>query len=170
MAVLNGYTMRVFEGSDRPKQPFSIVVVAARFNGEITDKLVEGAMGALKERGFGPDHVSLLWVPGAVELPLAAKRAIETLKPQAVVLLGAVIRGETTHYDYVCEQASDGCLRVSLETGVPVIFGVLTTENEAQALDRVGGAHGHKGADAVDTACRMVDLFASLDRLSFPVR
>lgn len=157
--------MRALEGSDRPKQTFPIVVVASRWNGEITGKLVEGALGALKERGFGPDDVTLLWVPGAVELPLAAKHAITKLQPKAVVMLGAVIRGETTHYDYVCEQASDGCLRVSLDTGVPVVFGVLTTENDEQAMERVGGAHGHKGVEAIETACRMVTLFGALDQL-----
>lgn len=156
--------VRVMEGSDRPTKPFPVVIVASRFNGEVTDKLVDGALGALKERGFGSDHVTLLWVPGAVELPLAAQKAIERWKPRAVILLGAVIRGETTHYDYVCEQASDGCLRVSLDTGVPVIFGVLTTEDDAQAMARVGGAHGHKGVDAVETACRMVDLFETVQR------
>ena len=156
--------MRIFEGSESLKAPFPIVVIASRFNGEITDKLVNGAMAALTDRGFGDSHVTMIWVPGAVELPLAAKHAIETFKPRAVILLGAVIRGETTHYDYVCEQASDGCLRVALDTGVPVIFGVLTTEDEAQAQARVGGAHGHKGVDAVETACRMVDLISTMKR------
>lgn len=157
--------MRVFEGSDRPSQPFPIVLVAARFNGDITDKLVEGAKRALLERGFADEQVSLVWVPGAVELPVAAKHAIEKLHPKAVVLLGAVIRGETTHYDYVCAQASDGCRALALATGVPVVFGVLTTENDEQAMDRVGGAHGHKGVAAVETACRMVDLIAQLSGL-----
>jgi 6,7-dimethyl-8-ribityllumazine synthase len=159
-------TMRVLEGSDRPKSPFPIVLVASRFNGPITDKLVDGAMSALRERGFGDDDVTLLWVPGAVELAVAAKHAIARLAPRAVILLGAVVRGETTHYDYVCAQASDGCRELALATGVPVVFGVLTTENEEQALERVGGAHGHKGRDAVETACRMVDLVDRLGTLA----
>lgn len=157
--------MRVLEGSDRPKSPFPIVLVASRFNGAITDKLVDGAMSALRERGFGDGDVTLLWVPGAVELALAAKHAIARLAPRAVIL-GAVVRGETTHYDYVCAQASDGCRELALATGVPVVFGVLTTENEEQALERVGGAHGHKGRDAVETACRMVDLVDQLGTLA----
>jgi 6,7-dimethyl-8-ribityllumazine synthase len=97
-------------------------------------------------------------VPGAVEIPFAVQRLAQLNRYDAIIALGAVIRGETTHYDYVCEQVSQGCQRVMLDFDCPVIFGVLTTENEAQALDRVGGNHGHKGKDALDCALQMIAI------------
>ncbi|MDF1653649.1 MAG: 6,7-dimethyl-8-ribityllumazine synthase [Coxiellaceae bacterium] len=136
----------------------SLAIVYSRFNSEITDLLLQGAQARLKELDFDLDKVPVYQVPGAVEIPLVAKKLAKSKHYHAVICLGAVIRGETTHYDYVCDQVSQGCQQVMMEFELPVIFGVLTTENKAQALDRCGGAHGHKGRDAVDAAIEMVAL------------
>lgn len=152
--------MRLLEFKNS-KETFPIAIVVSRFNLEVTSKLLDGALARLKERGFEDSQITVACVPGAVEIPIAAQKLVRA-GAGAVIALGAVIRGETTHYDYVCSQASDGCLRVSLDTGVPVIFGVLTTENEEQAFDRVGGNHGHKGVDAVDVAVEMYSLSKAL--------
>ena len=141
---------------------FPVAIVVSRFNEEVTAKLLEGALARLRERGFHDEHISVAWVPGAVELPIVAQRFASSKTYDAVICLGAVIRGETSHYDYVCEQASQGCQRVALDTGVPVIFGVLTTENDEQAMDRVGGKHGHKGRDAADAAIETVCVLRKL--------
>ena len=137
---------------------FPIAIVVSRFNTEVTSRLFDGAQKRLMERGFSADQVSVVHVPGAVEIPLTAQWLCETKKFRAVIALGAVIRGETDHYDYVCSMVSEGCLDVSLRFNQPVIFGVLTTDTEEQAFDRVGGRHGHKGSDCVDAACEMVAL------------
>lgn len=142
--------------------PFPVAIVVSRFNETITEKLLDGALGRLEALGFAQSDITVVHVPGAVEIPLVAQRLAGTGSYQAIITLGAVIRGETTHYDYVCEQVSQGCQQVSLQEDLPVIFGVLTTENQQQALDRVGGAKGHKGADAVDAAVEMVSLLANL--------
>ncbi len=136
----------------------NLAIVYSRFNAEVTDLLLQGALGRLKELGFDEQKVPVFQVPGAVEIPLIAKKLAKSQHYHAVITLGAVIRGETTHYDYVCDQVSQGCQDVMMEFEIPVIFGVLTTENKAQALDRCGGAHGHKGRDAVDAALEMVAL------------
>lgn len=136
-----------------------IAIITSEFNREITQKLYEGAIARLKE--LNCSEIAEFWVPGAVEIPLIAKLCAKSKKFAAIICLGAVVRGETTHYDYVCQQVSSGCQQVMMEFELPVIFGVLTTENEAQAFDRVGGAHGHKGRDAADAAMRMTDLLAS---------
>ncbi len=137
---------------------FPIAIVVSRFNEEITTKLLEGALSRLKERGFLESQILVVWVPGAVEIPITAQTLAETGRYQAIITLGAVVRGETTHYDYVCNIVADGCREVMMATRTPVIFGVLTTENEAQAFDRLGGAHGHKGRDAADTAIEMASV------------
>ncbi len=134
-----------------------IAVITSRFNGEITQKLYDGALARFAQRGVLSDQLFSFWVPGAVEIPLIAKKCAQQ-NYAAIVCLGAVIRGETTHYDYVCDQVSQGCQQVMMQYEIPVIFGVLTTENEAQALARVGGAHGHKGKDAADAALEMIAL------------
>jgi 6,7-dimethyl-8-ribityllumazine synthase len=135
-----------------------VAVVVARFNAEVTERLLEGATSALRGAGVAEDDVLVVRVPGAFELPLAAKTVIETQQVDAVVALGAVIRGETDHYDYVCEAAREGLLRVGLEAAVPVLFGVLTCDTDEQAAARAGGAHGNKGADVALDALRMADL------------
>ncbi len=140
-----------------------IAVVVSRFNGFITEKLLEGAVGGLIEKGVSERDVKVCWVPGAFELPLIAQKLAESGQYDAVITLGCVIRGETTHYDYVCNESARGIANVSLATGVPVIFGVVTTENVQQAFDRVGGAHGHKGIDAAMAAIEMANLLKQLE-------
>jgi len=134
---------------------FPVAIIVSTFNEDITTALKEGALARLNELGFKTDLITLIEVPGAVEIPFVANLMAKKNRVQAIIALGAVIRGETTHYDYVCDQVSQGCQRVMLDHNLPVIFGVLTTENEAQAWDRLGGNHGHKGRDAVDCAVMM---------------
>lgn len=141
---------------------FPVALVVSTFNEAITHALKEGALQRLQECGFCSADITIIDVPGAVEIPLVAKILAQKGQVQAIVALGAVIRGETTHYDYVCDQVSQGCQRVMLDHAIPVIFGVLTTENEEQAWDRLGGHHGHKGRDAVDCAVMMRQLLQQL--------
>ena len=143
-------------------QPFPIAIIVSKFNHDITFELQQGAVGRLNAQGFASKDITVVEVPGAVEIPLIAKCLAKKNKYGAIIALGAVIRGETSHYDYVCQQVSDGCQRVSLEFDVPVIFGVLTTENEQQAWDRLGGNHGHKGVDAADCALSMYAILKQL--------
>lgn len=141
---------------------FPIAIVVSVFNRKVTQALQDGALEALTKAGFSSEAITVVEVPGAVEIPLVAKALAKKNKYSAILALGAVIRGETSHYDYVCEQVSRGCQDVTLAFDTPVIFGVLTTENEAQAWDRLGGAHGHKGHDAVEAALAMVQVLAAI--------
>ncbi len=143
-------------------EPFPIAIIVSQFNHEITHELQRGALQRLQDKGFSDTEITVVEVPGAVEIPLIAQRLAKTARYGAIIALGAVIRGDTTHYDYVCQQVSDGCQRVTLAFDIPVIFGVLTTENEAQARERVGGNHGHKGMDAADCAISMVAILKKL--------
>jgi 6,7-dimethyl-8-ribityllumazine synthase len=152
--------MRTITG--RSENNFPVALVVSRFNEEITKPLLDGALSRLADLGFEPNQITVAWVPGAVEIPIAAQRLAQLGTFDAIVCLGAVIRGETTHYDYVCEQASQGCQHVALQNDIPVIFGVLTTENEEQARDRIGGKHGHKGRDAVDAAVDIVSVLRQI--------
>lgn len=145
---------------------FPIVIIVSEFNRAVTQALLKGALDKLSEYEFKKEDITVVQVPGAVEIPLIAKRLAREKQHDVIVALGAVIRGETTHYDYVCQQVSDGCQRVSLDFEIPVIFGVLTTENEAQAWDRLGGQHGHKGADAADCAISMHSILKQLNELA----
>ena len=154
--------MKVIDLLSTPGSPFNIAIVVARFNPEVTTQLLNGALARLKERGYPDDKITVVHVPGAVEIPLVTKKLIETSRYRAIIALGAVIRGETAHFDYVCQQVSDGCQRLSLDTGTPIILGVLTTENEEQALARSGGAVGNKGIDCVDAALEMVAIVRAL--------
>ena len=154
--------MRVIEGKEA-KTNFPIAVVVSQFNEPVTAKLLEGALVQLREKGFSEDKITLVRVPGAIEIPVTAQRLAQLGRYEAVIALGAVIRGQTSHYDYVCQQVSDGCQQVALQNDLPVVFGVLTTENADQAWDRVGGAHGHKGKESVDVAIQMVSLLAELN-------
>lgn len=133
-------------------------IVVGRFNEFITSKLLGGALDGLKRHGVDEDNVDIAWVPGAFELPLIAKKLVNTGKYDAVIGLGTVIRGSTTHYDYVCNEAAKGMASVSLETGVPVIFGLLTTENIEQAIERAGTKSGNKGYEAAVSAIEMANL------------
>lgn len=134
-----------------------VAVITSKFNEEVTQKLKEGCLQRLAELDHSPDRVATFDVPGAYEIPLAAKWALDS-GYAAVVALGAVIRGETTHYESVCQSVERGCTQLQLEYGRPVVFGVLTTENEDQAFDRLGGRHGHKGRDAADVLDSMLKL------------
>lgn len=142
-----------------------VAVLCSRFNSDITARLLDGARRALARHGVAPGDVQVTWVPGAFELPLAARAWARTGRVDAVVCLGAVIRGETSHYDLVAQSAASGIMRAQLDTGVPVAFGVLTTEDAAQAEARSEGEGGHNAGDeAVGTALEMARLLAALSR------
>ena len=145
-------------GLDATGMRFGVVV--ARFNRDVTEKLLEGAEAMLRKHDAA--DVTVAWVPGAYELPLVAKRLAGSGTVDAVVCLGAVIRGETAHFEYVAGEAAAGITRAALDTGVPVIFGVLTVDTREQAIDRLGGKEGHKGEEAALTAIEMVSLFREL--------
>jgi 6,7-dimethyl-8-ribityllumazine synthase len=136
--------------------------VAARFNKDVVDKLVAGAREGFQRQGVAEDAVDLVWVPGSFEIPLVAQRLAGSGKYAAVVGLGAVIKGETDHYEYVCENAARGVMEAELATGVPVIFGILTCQTEELALARAGGKDGNKGLDAALAAIEMVNLLKQL--------
>ncbi len=136
----------------------SIAIIVSRFHEDITELLLKGAIERLIELGIDDKDLQIARVPGAVELPLAAQQFAKHEDCLAIICLGAVIRGETDHYDYVCQQVSNGCQRVSLDFDIPVIFGVLTTDNKEQALARAGGTHGHQGHYAAEAALEMIAL------------
>ena len=139
-----------------------LAVVAGRFNAHVTRPLVDGAQRALEELGLAPSAVPVHWVPGAFEIPLVAKRLAGSGAYDAIVCLGAVIRGDTSHFEYVAGPCAEGIARAGLDTGVPVVFGVLTTDDVQQAMDRAGGRHGNKGEEAARTAVEMVTLMRIL--------
>ena len=133
-------------------------IVISRFNEFIGSKLLSGAIDELKTHGVNEDNIDVIWVPGAFEIPIIAKKAAKSGKYNAIITLGAVIKGSTSHYDYVCAEVSKGVASVSLETCVPVIFGVLTTDNIEQAIERAGTKAGNKGSDAAKSAIEMANL------------
>lgn len=137
-------------------------IVAARFNEFIVSKLVGGAQDALVRHGVNDEDIALAWVPGAFEIPLVAKKLAASGQYDAVLCLGAVIRGSTSHYDYVCSEVSKGVAAVGLDTGVPTIFGVVTTDTIEQAIERAGTKAGNKGYDAACTAIEMVNLLREI--------
>ncbi len=139
-------------------QDDSFCIVISRFNEFICSKLLSGAVDELKRHGVEEDKIEVIWVPGAFEIPLVAKKAAKTGKYAAIITLGAVIKGSTGHYDYVCAEVSKGVASVGLETGIPVIFGVLTTDNIEQAIERAGTKAGNKGSDAAKSAIEMANL------------
>ena len=151
-----------------PRQP-KIAIITSRFNEEITQLLYEGAARRFQEQGITIAQEDVFFVPGAIEIPVVAARLARSRKYDAIVCLGSVIQGETDHYDYVCWQVSYGCQKVAIEYGLPVIFGILTTDNEAQALDRCGGAHGHKGIDCADAALEMIKVMNRLSDVYEPL-
>lgn len=153
--------MKTFEGShDVTSSRYAIV--ASRFNQSVVDRLVEGAKEGLKSHQIAEDSIDLVWVPGSFEIPLVAHRLAASKKYSAVVCLGAVIRGETDHYEYIAAEAARGVAQAGLTTGVPVIFGILTCATEEQALDRAGGKEGNKGRDAALAAIEMANLLQKL--------
>ena len=137
-------------------------IVASRFNEFITSKLLEGALDMLRRHGAAENAVDVVWVPGAFEIPLAAKKLASCGKYDAVICVGAVIRGATSHYDYVCSEVSKGVAQAALATGVPVIFSVVTTENIEQAVERAGTKAGNKGADGAMAAMEMANLLKKI--------
>lgn len=140
-----------------------LAVVASRFNQDITERLVDGALDALVRHGAAADDVDVVWVPGAWELPAAVRRLLTTERYDAIVALGAVVRGDTPHFDYVAGEASRGLAQASAEFDVPIGFGLLTCDSREQAEARAGGEHGNKGWDAALAALEMADLFDRLD-------
>ena len=153
--------MKTFTGK-LVSNDIKIGIVAARFNEFITAKLLSGAMDGLLRHDVQEENIHVAWVPGAFEIPLIASKMAKSQKYDAIICLGAVIRGATTHYDYVCNEVSKGIAAVSLETGIPVMFGILTTENIEQAIERAGTKAGNKGYDAACTAIEMVNLMQDM--------
>lgn len=153
--------MKTLEGKLTAKN-MKIAIVVARFNEFITSKLLSGCVDCLIRHEAADEDLTVAWVPGAFEIPVAAKKLAESGKYDAVICLGAVIRGATPHFDYVCAEASKGIAQVSMQTGVPVAFGVLTTENIQQAVERAGTKAGNKGVDCAMTAMEMVNLFKEI--------
>jgi len=141
---------------------FPLAIVTSRFNEAVTKGLQEGALARLEELNFKQQDIQSFTVPGAVEIPLTLQALAKTGRYKALVALGAVIRGETGHYDFVCQQVSQGCQRVSLDYAIPVGFGVLTCDTAEQAFARAGGSHSNKGREAIDAACEMVLLLKEL--------
>lgn len=154
--------MHTFEGK-LVSQNIRVGIVAARFNEFIVNKLVGGAMDALLRHDVREEDIDLAWVPGAFEIPLIAKKMSKSGKYDAVICLGAVIRGATSHYDLVCNEAAKGIAHVSLDSGVPVLFGVVTTENIEQAIERAGSKAGNKGYDSAMAAIEMVNLVRAIE-------
>ena len=153
--------MRTFEGK-QVAEKIRVGIVAARFNEFITSKLLGGAIDGLVRHNVNEDDIDVAWVPGAFEIPLIAKKMAFSGKYDAVIALGAVIRGSTSHYDYVCSEVSKGIANVSLQADIPVMFGVLTTENIEQAIERAGSKAGNKGFECAAGAIEMVNLIREL--------
>lgn len=155
--------MKVFEGNV-VSENIRVGIVAARFNEFIVSKLVGGALDGLKRHGVQEKDVDVAWVPGAFEIPLIAKKMANSGKYDAVICVGAVIRGSTTHYDYVCSEVSKGIANVSLSSDIPVMFGVITTENIEQAIERAGSKAGNKGYECALGAIEMVNLIREIEK------
>ena len=155
--------MKTFEGK-LVSQDIKVGIVAARFNEFIVSKLLSGCEDALLRHGVDAADISVAWVPGAFEIPLIASKMAKSGKYDAVIALGAVIRGSTSHYDYVCSEVSKGLAQASLSSGVPVLFGVLTTDTIEQAIERAGTKAGNKGAECAQGAIEMVNLIRTLER------
>ena len=153
--------MRTFEGKFDGKD-VRIAIVAGRFNEFITSKLVGGALDVLKRNDISEESIDIAWVPGAFEIPLITKKLANTGKYDAIITLGAVIKGSTPHFDYVCAEVSKGVSQISLQSELPVIFGVLTTNNIEEAIERAGTKAGNKGADAAFSAIEMINLIKEI--------
>ncbi len=154
--------MKVYEGS-LVAEKMRIGIVAARFNEFITAKLLSGALDGLSRHNVQEENITIAWVPGAFEIPLVASKMAASENYDAVICLGAVIRGNTSHYEYVCNEVTKGIAAISLNSGIPVLFGVLTTENIEQAIERAGTKAGNKGYDCALGAIEMVNLLRNMD-------
>jgi len=153
--------MRTFEGKFDGRD-VRIAIVAGRFNEFITSKLIGGALDVLKRNDVSEENIDIAWVPGAFEIPLIAKKLANTQKYDAIITLGAVIKGSTPHFDYVCAEVSKGVAQISLQSELPVIFGVLTTNNIEEAIERAGTKAGNKGADTAFSAIEMINLIKEI--------
>ena len=153
--------MRTFEGKFDGRN-VKIAIVAGRFNEFITSKLIGGALDVLKRNDVSEENIDIAWVPGAFEIPLIAKKLANTQKYDAIITLGAVIKGSTPHFDYVCSEVSKGVAQISLQSELPVIFGDLTTNNIEEAIERAGTKAGNKGADAAFSAIEMINLIKEI--------
>src|SRR4029077_1915624 len=159
--VVETNDMAIYEGTLAPP-PGRFAMVAARFNQFVVDSLVQGARDGLRRHGVAEDAIDLVWVPGSFEIPLVAQRLAASRKYAALICLGAVIKGETDHYDYVASSVTSGVAQAALASGVPVIFGVLTCDTLEQAVNRAGGKAGNKGFDAALAGVEMVNLLRQL--------
>ncbi len=154
--------INLIEGKVVAPEGMKVGIVASRFNEIIVNKLLGGAVDGLVRHGVEEDNITAAWVPGAFEIPTAAQKMAQSGKYDAVICVGAVIRGQTSHYDYVCNEVSKGIAQVALQTGVPVMFGIVTTENIEQAIARAGSKSGNKGYDCALSAIEMVNLLAQM--------
>lgn len=154
--------INVVEGKLVAKEGMKVGIIASRFNEFIVSKLLSGAVDGLVRHGVEEENITAAWVPGAYEIPAVAQKMATSGKYDAVICVGTVIRGATSHYDYVCNEVSKGIAQVGLQTGVPVLFGILTTENIEQAIERAGTKAGNKGYDCALSAIEMVNLMESL--------
>ena len=141
---------------------FPLALIVSRYHEELSQKLLDGALTRLRELKFKEEHLTVVMAPGAIEIPIIAQRLSESGLYDALIAMGIVIEGETDHYQYVCDLVSEGCLRVSLQNDIPVIFSVLTVKDEAQALARLGGAEGHKGIEAVDAVVSVISVLGQI--------
>ncbi|MBQ8108503.1 MAG: 6,7-dimethyl-8-ribityllumazine synthase [Ruminococcus sp.] len=157
--------MKTFEGKLIPSvaSDVRIGIIFARFNEFITSKLLVGAVDTLKRHGIDDDSIDIAWVPGAFEIPLIAQKMAKSGKYDAVICLGAIIRGSTSHYDLVCNEAAKGIAQVSLQSSIPVMFGVITTENIEQAIERAGSKAGNKGSECAEGAIEMINLIKEIE-------
>lgn len=154
--------INVVEGNVVAKEGMKVGIIASRFNEIIVNKLLGGAVDGLVRHGVDEKNITAAWVPGAFEIPITAQKMAQSGKYDAVICVGAVIRGDTTHYDYVCNEVSKGVAQVGLNTGVPVLFGIITTENIEQAIARAGSKAGNKGYDCALSAIEMVNLLGQM--------
>ncbi|MBO7517249.1 MAG: 6,7-dimethyl-8-ribityllumazine synthase [Spirochaetia bacterium] len=154
--------MKLFEGKLVAPEGMKVAIVASRFNEIIVKKLLDGAVDGLIRHGVKDDNITAVWVPGAFEIPVIADKLASSGKYDAVIAVGAVIRGATSHYDYVCNEVSKGVAQVGLKNGIPVLFGIITTENIEQAIERAGSKAGNKGYDCALSAVEMVNLMKKL--------
>ena len=154
--------MKLFEGKLVAPEGMKVAIVASRFNEIIVKKHLDGAVDGLVRHGVKDDNITAVWVPGAFEIPVIADKLAASGKYDAVIAVGAVIRGATSHYDYVCNEVSKGVAQVGLKNGIPVLFGIITTENIEQAIERAGSKAGNKGYDCALSAVEMVNLMKKL--------
>ena len=154
--------INILEGKVVAKEGMKVGIVASRFNEIIVNKLLGGAVDGLVRHGMNEDDIEVIWVPGAFEIPVMAQKMAQSKKYDAIICLGAVIKGSTSHYDYVCAEVSKGIASVSLQFGLPVMFGVLTTDNIEQAIERAGTKAGNKGYDCALSAIEMANLFRQM--------